>query len=368
MPVNNNERAGTLHMRVAILGAGGVAHAVAAWLLEDGHQPILWSPSGAGTKDLVAGARISFSGVIAGEFDPPVATTCAQAVSTADAVLIAVPAYGHRTVIDAAAPYLRPAQPVILSAQLSLSALYLSRLMIRRGVTLPIAAWAAPVVTVRRTGPVAFTARAKRKRITMAVLPAHAGATMIGECSKLFGDRFELAPDLLSVELSNLNPEIHLALALCNFTRIERGESWRQWEGLTPAVCNYVERLDQERLAVASGFGHVLPDVTKRLRATYGGEGPLARIMRSLQDRDKLAGPNALSTRYVLEDVPFGLTTLTTLARIAGVLTPLHDGGIATVSALYGRDFQRENDVLPELGVDRLSIADMQRVAREGMH
>jgi opine dehydrogenase len=52
----------------------------------------------------------------------------------------------------------------------------------------------------------------------------------------------------------------------------------------------------------------------------------------------------------VTEDVPFGLWPTLCLARAAGVEMTLHAGGVALLSALYGRDFPGENDILPRLG------------------
>jgi opine dehydrogenase len=36
--------------------------------------------------------------------------------------------------------------------------------------------------------------------------------------------------DLLAIAVSNLNPQNHMGIALCNLTRMERGESWNQNE------------------------------------------------------------------------------------------------------------------------------------------
>ena len=37
-------------------------------------------------------------------------------------------------------------------------------------------------------------------------------------------------------------------------------------------------------------------------------------------------------------------------ATSAGVPVPLHESGVRLMSALYGRDFTAENDILPRLG------------------
>lgn len=56
-----------------------------------------------------------------------------------------------------------------------------------------------------------------------------------------FGDRFEIRPDMMTISLSNINPQAHLTLALTNFTHMERGETRGQSENLTSGVARFLE-------------------------------------------------------------------------------------------------------------------------------
>jgi opine dehydrogenase len=77
-------------------------------------------------------------------------------------------------------------------------------------------------------------------------------------------------------------------------------------------------------------------------------------------------GPTNLNTRYILEDVPFGLLPTIGIARVVGVAMPLHEAGLNIFSALYSRDFRKENDILPLLDLDSLELPALQRIALEG--
>src|SRR5882724_2802530 len=125
-------------MQVAILGAGAIAYGNAALLCRDGHDVTLWSPSGRRTATLAAGAPLGATGAVEGRFHPRIAASCADALSGAEAVVVAVPGYGHRHVLDAAAPFLRSEQVVVFSSHMSLAALYLAGLLRKRGMTAPI--------------------------------------------------------------------------------------------------------------------------------------------------------------------------------------------------------------------------------------
>jgi opine dehydrogenase len=352
--------------RVVVLGTGGIGCGAAALLSENGHAVVLWSPSGRGTASFANGTALRAEGRLTGQYHPAIATDCAAALHDADAVMLAVPGYGHRAVLDQVAAHLRPDQPVIISSHMSLGALYLAQRLDARGVQAPIAAWGTTVTTGQRLPGPAVRVSNIRDAVDIAALPANNIDAMAALCRDLFGDRFVPRADLIAVSLSNVNPQNHLGMALCNFTRIEKGEAWANWSGLTPSVGRLIEALDAERIAVAAAFGASVRTVRDHFHLSFGvPHGPVGDAGPILAARDANPGPASLQTRYITEDVPFGLVPSTRLARIAGVEMPLHDAGIALFSALYGRDFRTENDLLPALGLDGVTRDALLRLVRE---
>ena len=215
-------------MRVAILGAGSIAYGGAAFLSQQGHDPVLWSPSGKRAQALAGGESLIAKGAVEGRFSIAVAASCAEALEGAGVVFVALPANGHKLVMDAAAPHLKEGQTVIVSSHTSFSGLYLSKLLARRGVTVPIVAWSTTVTAGRQTSDTEVNVSVVRAKVDMAVLPVSAAAPALALCKALFGDRFNERPDMLAIALSNLNPQNHMGIALCNFTRMEKGEQWGQ--------------------------------------------------------------------------------------------------------------------------------------------
>jgi opine dehydrogenase len=339
-------------VQVAILGAGAIAYGYAALLCRDGHDVALWSPSGKRTATLAAGAPLKATGAVKGEFHPRIAKDCADALAGAEAVVVALPGYGHRHVLDAAAPHLRNEQVVVFSSHMSLAALYLAGLLRKRGVATPLAVLGTTVSTGRQTGPDSVNVSTVRARVDVAVLPQSAADKGIEVCRALFGDRFVPRDGLLAIALSNLNPQNHLAIALGNLTRMELGEAWGQNKHTTPAVAKLIEALDAERLAIAKAFGVEVRTVHDHFHLSFKvPKGPLAEMTQVLAQRPgDVNGPTTLDSRYVTEDVPFGLVPTIRLAALAGVPVPLHESGVRLMSALYGRDFAAENDILPQLG------------------
>ena len=93
----------------------------------------------------------------------------------------------------------------------------------------------------------------------------------------------------------------------------------------------------------------------KELRQDSGGAG---------RQRGGLGQVMEIGSR---EDAPFGLYPTVLLGRLCGCPAPLHEAGLLTLSALYGRDLAAENDVMPALGLADLSVGDLRRLAGEGV-
>ena len=355
-------------MRVSILGAGAIAYGAAAYLAQVGHDPMLWSPSGKRTAALAAGEPLTATNAIAGVFKPRIASSCADAIQNADAVMIALPGYGHKSVLEAAAAHLREGQPVIISSHTSFGALYLSKLLAARGVHAPIIAWGTTLTTGRQPSLTDVNVATVRQKIDLATVPDSAIDAGHALCVALFGDRFVKRDGLLAIALSNLNPQNHLGIALLNLTRMERGEEWSQGQNITPTVGRLIEALDEERLAIAKIFGLSVRTVREHFSLSF--HVPMASVSEMNQEMHRQGrgglGPATVNSRYILEDVPFGLLPTILLGRLAGRPATLHESGVALFSAAYGRDFAQDNDLLPELGLERLSVAQLQRLMRSG--
>jgi opine dehydrogenase len=350
-------------MRVAILGTGGIGRAYAVHLAAQGHRPVLWSPTGQPPDTTLVA-----TGILPGRFAVEVAAECAAALEGAEVAIIAAVANGHRAVMEAMAPHLRPGQVVIVSAHCSFGALYLSRLLAARDLELPIAAWATTALTGRRSGGDRVHISGQRSKLDVATLPVNRSEAGEAACRALFGDRFQRRDGLLAIALSNLNPPAHMANMLLNLTRAETGEEWPNYGSITPAVGALMEALDDERLALARRFGLSVRTVFEHFVLSHGvAPGSVTEMSRAVHaKRPELMGPKTLNTRFVTEDVPFGLLPLELLGRMTGVAVPLHSAGIAVFSAVYGRDFRAENDLLPALNLEAHGPDGLVRLLRQG--
>jgi opine dehydrogenase len=353
---------------VGVVGAGAIAFGAAAFLENAGHRPILWSPSGEGTKRLAAGEKLVAKGAIEGAFQPGVASSAEDIAGRSDVLMIALPAYGHKSVMDTVAPHIRTDHVVLISSHASFGALYLSGLLARRGIEVPIVAWGTTVTTGRRSSPVEASVNTVRSKVDICTVPAAHSAEGLAVCRKLFGDRFVEREGLLAIALSNLNPQNHLGIALCNMSRMEHGESWEQGLNVTPNVGRLLEALDRERLAVAEALGLSVRTIFEHFHLSF--HVPLDNISNMNQQMHREGrggvGPATADSRYVTEDVPYGLLATVKLGALTGRQARLHKAGIEIFSALYGRDFFSENDLLDALDLDSMSLEELKQLSRDG--
>ncbi|MER9754046.1 NAD/NADP octopine/nopaline dehydrogenase family protein [Mesorhizobium sp. M0166] len=355
-------------MRVSILGAGAIAYGLAAYLAQSGHSPTLWSPSGHRTRTLATGELLKATGDIEATVPVRIAKDCRDAIDHADVVVIALPAYGHKMVMDAAVPHLADGIPVIISSHSSFGALYLSKRLAERKVRLPIVVWGTTLLTGRQLGSTEVNVTSIRQKLDVATLPFDALDQGYELCTALFGDRFVKRDGLLAIALSNLNPQNHLGIALLNLTRMEKAEQWSQGGNVTPAVGRLIEALDAERLAIAAHFGIAVRTVQEHFSLSF--HVPMSTVSDMNQEMDRQGrggfGPTTIESRYILEDVPFGLLPTAVLGKISGNPAILHESGISILSAAYGRDLRKDNDILPVLGIEAMAKADLENLCLKG--
>ncbi|MFC6490330.1 NAD/NADP octopine/nopaline dehydrogenase family protein, partial [Nitratireductor sp. GCM10026969] len=326
------------------------------------------SPSGERTRRLAAGEPLTATGAVEGTFHPGIADSAEALVREADVLLVAVPGYGHKAVFDAIAPHIRPGQAVVISSHASFGALYLSRLLADRKVMAPIIAWGTTATTGRQPSYVEASVNTVRSKIDMCTLPETRSAEGLALCRRLFGDRFVEREGLLAISLSNLNPQNHMGIALCNMTRMEHGETWSQGFNVTPNVGRLLEALDRERLAIAEALGLSVRTIFEHFHLSFHVPQDTVSNMNQEMHRQGRGGtgPATADSRYVTEDVPYGLFVTVKLGEMTGREARLHRAGVEIFSALYGRDFAGENSLVPALDLDRMTLDDLKALTRSG--
>lgn len=359
--------------KVTVLGAGNTGLSLAAQLALDGWEVLLWEhPAWAAALAPVAAVRtIALAGagrtgtaeVAAATHDP------AEACAWSDLLLASVPSYAHAPFMAALLPHLRPGQLLALLPG-NLGTLAWQEALGEAGVegVLLVEADTAPYVC-RKTGPAAAVIWGVVPALGIGALPGKRTAEALSRLAALFPG-VRAYRDVLECGLSALNPIVHPPGVLLNAGRIERsrGEFWFYEEGVTAAVARTIEALDAERRAIGRAYGYEPTPVAEAFHAAgFGPAGDLWATINGSRMLTALRAPGALETRWLTEDVPYGLATWAELGAARGVATPLLEALVTLASAVLGRDLRAERRGLAGLGLAGLTAGQVRALLDEGV-
>jgi len=161
--------------------------------------------------------------------------------------------------------------------------------------------------------------------------------------------------------LSAMNPVVHPAGVLMNAGRIEyaRGEFYFYEEGVTPSVVKVILQVDEERRQIGRALGYdLLPVHAVFHRAGFGPEGDLWAAINGSWMLTRLKAPGSLESRWLTEDIPYGLAAWNRVGAQYKVETPLMAALVELGSAIMGFDAWKAGR-----GVEELGLADMDTEA-----
>lgn len=339
--------------RVAIVGAGPIGCAAAAFLVRAGHAPAMWSPTGSRLHHKAGLISIACTGALQGEVECELLAS-PDRLAEFPVVLVCLPANAYAAVLGPLNAHWRSGQHVVLSGALSLAPLWIAA----AAADVQVTGWATTLTTAHFQPDGLLHVNPLRGRIDMATVGMTGSVSAQLQCEELFGERFVAAESLLAPALANINPIAHAAEVIPNLTRMESGEAWSLFGHFTPVVGRLAEGLDHERRAVAQAFGLELPSLRQHYARSYHvPPGPLHAMAAEIVRRGMSPnGPAALEHRYVLEDAPFGLAFLEALGGVAGVRTPVLTACLSLLGAAYARDFRAENFLLDALDISGTGV------------
>ena len=169
---------------------------------------------------------------------------------------------------------------------------------------------------------------------------------------------------MFQTTLQNGNPVIHPAVTLLNAALIERtGGAFDFYEdGVTESVGRLIEGVDRERLALATALGvTVLSDPEMGILQGYMVEDNYSTGYSAAPGFRGIRAQSKLDSRYLTEDVGFGMVFLSDLGRQVGVPTPVMDAIIEIASVVMARDFRGEaRRTMAAAGLSGLTIEQLR--------
>lgn len=357
---------------ISILGGGNTAFAVAANLTHQGHEVTLWEiPSFEGSLEPIRDTQeINLVGVA--ETGPArihaLTTDISQALEASDLVLVIVPSYAHEPFIESCAPHLTEDHTVVLMPG-NLGTLAWAKNLRDMGAAMPTLAEVdtAPYVC-RKTEPDTATIWGIVTALGVGVLPTDRTDQVRARLDGLFPG-VTVYPDVVACGLSAMNPIVHPAGVLMNAGRVERsrGEFYFYDEGVTETVAKVIMKVDDERRAIGTALGYDLIPANEAFhRAGFGPEGDLWSAINGSKMLTALRAPGSLDSRWLTEDIPFGLASWSSLGSQYGVSTPTMDAFVDIGSIVMGFDGWGAARDVEALGIKDLSQDQLKAYLQSG--
>ena len=344
-------------MKITVIGAGNCGLAMAAYTSRGGHQVTLWNRTRSRVAELIARPLIHCEGVVQGAFPLYLVTDdMALALEDPDLILITTPASAHKELAQLMAGHLQREVPIILNPGRTLGALEFRMTFQRFNPTLkpPIAEAQTIIFTCRRTGADRVHIIALKSDVLLSSFNGSQNKAMLALLPDCLREFFLPASSMIETSIGNVGMILHCTPLLLNagWTENETNLYKYYYDGITPTIASYLEKLDLERVAVSRALGHPVESTMDWLKRTYHIEGEtLYQCLQNNEAYRRIDAPATLQHRYLFEDVPCGLVPLEAVGMQFGLDLNHTSLIIDLASRLMEADFRQRWRNLESLGL-----------------
>ena len=359
--------------RVAILGGGNGAFAMASDLALQGFEVRMWSKYPDEFKEVKKTLTIKVSGpLIQGEAKISLITEdMKEAIRDADLICSPIPAFTQISVAESLSAHLEDGQVIFLSPG-TFGSYLMSKHLRERGCKKDFAigeTGTLPYLT-RKMGPQESRIVVRACHLPTGVFPAKKTEEAIGKIRAFFPSVHPVENGL-SGALMNAGPILHPPLIVLNTGPIEHSAPYDiHNEGTTPGIRKTISILDEERISVRKAFGfrpnhYPLEDYYDETRLN---EWMYPRVAKKLLMESRLWHEKiGYQHRYVTEDIACGLAFLVSAADYLGVEVPIARSLIHLAGAVAGIDFMETGRTLKSLGLSQFPPARLEEILVNGI-
>lgn len=309
------------HFNYCIIGAGHGGQALAAYVRYLGNPTVLYNRTKIVIDQIKAYGGIELQGIINAKVtEMNVTSKLKEALEQSQIIMVCIPAHAHQDIASNMAPFLNENHVIVINPGRTLGAIMFSKYLKEAGFTIdiPIIETDTFVLTSRKIRPGISQVFSRKKRVQIAGLNPDQTKIAYDMLVHSF-PMMKPARSMVETSLNNIGMIFHPFAALMNIARIENEESYLHYkEGITPSIAKFLEKLDEERLALAKYFGVELHSALEWLGDVYGVSGNnLYEALQNTHQYDEIVAPTDVNTRYVFEDIPTGIVPFLALTKLA---------------------------------------------------
>jgi len=355
--------------KIAVLGGGNGSHTMAADLTQKGYEVTMCEAPEFKEDikrtlerqaiDLIDawGERHTIKLLVTTNFE--------EALKGVGYIMMPLPAFATNAFFNRIIPYLEDGQTIIKWSA-NFSALTFAKLLNEKGInkditlaeshTLP---WGCRLVEPGTVQIMVWAAK-----LLLASLPAKNIERVIKDVKEMYP--VVAGENVFATTLNNLNPIVHPVGTVMNAGWIDAmGKDFYLYrDGSTLSMSRGIKRIFEEVSKVADAVGVKMleyPEEDFRNKSTI-----MSTYFRAAFDKEgavtKISGPSSVKSRYITEDLPYGLVPIKKLAQQYDISTPLINAVIEFGSVINQTDYMKEGISLEELGISGLSKDELRRL------
>lgn len=344
-------------MKVTVIGAGNSGIATAAHLSREGNQVTLWNRLRSTIEKLITSHTIRCEGVVSGNIPIYCVTDdIVTALKDPDIILITTPASSHRQLAELIAKNIKKSTVIVLNPGRTLGAIefrYVYEKFNNRFEQI-IAETQTIIYTCRKTAEDAVNIIALKDSVLISSLGVNPKERIIDYLPKCIQKYFSVAQSMIQTSIGNVGMILHCVPLLLNSGWTENKENTYKYyyDGITPTICEFIERIDDERVAVSEALGCKVESTKEWLIRTYHVTGDnLYECIRNNEAYKTIDAPESLNHRYIFEDIPCGLVPIESVGLKLGLDMSYTTLIIDLASKLLGVDFRKVGRNLEYFGI-----------------
>lgn len=300
-----------------------------------------------------------------------VTSDMAEALESAEIIMVVVPSSAHADVAATMAPHLHHGQIVLLNPGRTGGALEFAKVLSDEecAADITIAEAETFIYASRSDGPAEARIFRIKDAVPLAAIPATRTKKVLDALEPAY-PQFIDGENVLHTGLNNMGAVFHPALTLLNAGRIEStlGEFQFYIDGVTPAVGRVLEVLDRERVTVAAALGLRARTGLEWLKMAYDATGEdLTEAIHNQPGYRGIMAPRTLHHRYLFEDVPMSLVPMVALGQRYGVSVRGMDSIIRLACFVHRTDYWRQGRTLDRMGIEEWSVSELTQYVNEGV-
>lgn len=275
----------------------------------------------------------------------------AEAFEDTDYVLVLTQTLQHHKIAQLITPYIQNIKGILIVPG-NMGSMYFRPLL---PSSVFVAEGESTIIDARINEPGSVTILFRNTRNALSFNPCNDTVRGFQEFRNLIPNYTATRTNIVETAMHNPNLVVHTIGTIMSASRIEmsHGEFWMYRESFSPSIWNIIEKLDAEKNAVIEAYGGVPQSYLEccKWRNEENLDVDAMEVFRNYANNGSPKGPVSLHNRYIEEDVPNGLCLMQSLARAAGIATPIADSLITLASALLNADFSKIARTTKALGL-----------------